>query len=83
MTTPLEKLRPKSLSLFLVSLFSLLSPSLGLGYADVRPLVVLRGLGLEKGRLANRNMWSLSNTIFTLREGEKEKRKGSKRMKEN
>lgn len=57
MTPTLEKLHPKGLSLILVSLsvwvplFSLFSLSLGLGYADVRPLVVLRGVGLEKGGL--------------------------------
>lgn len=51
-----------------IPLFSLLNLSLQLGYTDVRPLVVLRGVGLEK--------WGLQietcdhNTVSTLREGE-------------
>lgn len=51
MTTTVEKLRPKGASPCFsvwITVFSLLSLSLGLGFADARPLVVLRGVGLEK-----------------------------------
>lgn len=59
------------------SLFSLqVKISLGLGSSDARPLVVLRGVRLEV-RFANRNMWSLSSTIFTQREGKDRRKRGS------
>ncbi len=67
MTPALEKLCPKGLS-FLICLY-LLSFSLRLCYADVILLVVLRGVGLEKRGLQTETC-ALSNTIFTLREGE-------------
>lgn len=51
MTATVGKLHPRgaspSFSVW-IALFSLLSLSVGLGFADVRPLVVLRGVGLEK-----------------------------------
>lgn len=60
-------------SLVWMPLFSLLSISLGLCWRKTAGC--FKGCGAWRGRLANRNMWSLSNTIFALREGETGRRK--------
>lgn len=73
MSVILQKLLISHLSLSGSLYFPPISISLGHGYTDVKPLVVLRGVGLRKRRFATET-WSLSNTLFTLRQAETRRR---------